>query len=217
MKMRVLFAGAGIAVIAALVLLVPMASAGDPQPLAPDQAQALISAASPVAATSVTRRVSPQEALAATSAPGALTSVAAGMTLAQAVGLAPTDGPVRSTSAMARPAKAAYYGCESNQSGWHWGLWPYDQNITDTTYWCAIYGSSITFRTTTVTATGTLCGTSWTASALISGGIGYSWFTMRASAGWSCPSDIPWITWHPSHYLDTAHNAWGNSAQVGSG
>ena len=217
MKRNVFVTGVVIAAIAALVVLVPMASAGDPQPLAPDQAQALITAPSPVASTSVTRRVSPQEALAAASAPGATTFVAPGMTLAQAVGIAPTVGPITSTSALARPAAADSQPCESNVSGWHWGLWPYDQNISDTTYWCAIYGVSITYRTTTVTASGTLCGTSWTSAALISGGIGYNWFTMRASAGWSCPSDIPWITWHPSHYLDTSHNAWGNSEQVRSG
>jgi hypothetical protein len=218
MKMRAFMTGVGIAAIAALVALVPTASAAGPQPLAPDQAQTLINAAPPVASTSVTRRVSPQEAFAAASAPGAVVSVAPGMTLAQAVGLTPTGGgPIASTSALVKPAAAAAYGCESNVSGWHWGTWPYDQNITDVTYWCAVYGVAITYKTTSVTATGTLCGTDWTSSALIGGGIGFTWFTMRASAQWACPTAIPWVTLHPSHYLDTAHNAWGNSEQVRSG
>ena len=218
MKKRVVVTGLGAAVIAALVLLVPIASAAPgPQPVAPDQAQALIGAASPVASSSVTRRVSPQEALASASAPGAVVSVAPGMSAAEAVGLATVGGPVTPGSTLVKPAAADYYGCESNVSGWHWGIWPYDQNITDTTYWCAIYGVSITYRTTNVTATGTFCGTSWASSALISGGVGYTWFTMRASAGWSCPTDIPWITLHPTHYLDTSHNAWGNSEQVRAG
>ena len=218
MKRRVFVTGVVIAAIAALVVLVPMASAGDPQPLAPDQAQALVTGPSPVSATSLTRRASPQEALAAASIPGATTTVAPGMTLSQAAGVVgPIGGTLTTTSPLVKPAAADSVACESNVSGWHWGIWPYDQNITDTTYWCAVYGVAITYRTTSVTATGTFCGTSWTSSALISGGIGANWFTMRASAGWSCPTDIPWITLHPSHYLDTSHNAWGNSDQVRTG
>ena len=40
-------------------------------------------------------------------------------------------------------------------------------------------------------AGGTLCSTNWTGSALISGGIGYSWFVMRSSAGFACPTRDP--------------------------
>ncbi len=216
--MRVFTTGLGIAAITVLVALVPVASAGTPQPLPQDQAQALISASPPVASSSVTRRVSPQEAYAAATAPGASVYVAPGMTLAQAVGLAPTVAVATPTSALTKPAlaaQAASTGCAATQSGWTWGTWPYEQTITDITYWCAITGVVITSRSTTVTATGTFCGTGWTAGQLISGGIGYTWFTMRASAGWNCPTVIPWVVLHPSHYLDTAHNAWGNSEQVG--
>jgi hypothetical protein len=217
MRIRMCTTALGIAVIAVLVALVPTASASTPQPLPPDQAQALISAPSPVTSSSVTRRVSPQEAYAAATAGGASVYVAPGMTLAQAVGLTPTVGVAAPTSPLVKPVIAAQVstGCAATQSSWSWGTWPYEQTITDITYWCAIYGVVITSRSTTVTATGTFCGTGWTSSQLISGGVGYSWFTMRASAGWSCPTVIPWVILHPSHYLDTAHNDWGNSEQVG--
>jgi hypothetical protein len=215
MRIRMCTTAVGIAAITVLVALVPMASASTtPQPLPQDQAQALISASSPVAGSSVTRKVSPQEAYAAATAPGASVYVAPGMTLAQSVGLTPTIGVVSPTKP-ALATQAASTGCVVNQSGWTWGTWPYEQTITDTTYWCVITGVMITNKSTTVTATGTLCGTGWTASQLVAGGIGYSWFTMRASAGWNCPTVIPWVTLHPSHYLDTAHNDWGNSDQVG--
>ena len=211
--------GLGVLAILMSVAFVPAASAGGPQPLSPTQAEALVNAPSPVTGSSVTRRVSPQEALAAANTPGASVSVASGMSPAQAVGIASTPGPAASTSAAvtATPAAETSAGCASTQSGWHWGTWPYDQQITDLTYWCAIYGVMITYRSTSVTASGTLCGTAWTASQLVSGGVGYTWFVTRASAGWNCPTVVPWVVLHPSHYLDTAHNDWGNSEQVGTG
>jgi hypothetical protein len=214
-----LVTGLGILAILVSVAFVPAASAGGPQPLSPTQAEALVNAPSPMAGSSVTRRVSPQEALAAASIPGASVAVASGMSPAEAVGLAPTPSPAVSTAAVAKAVSAAEAGagCASTQSGYHWGTWPYDQQITDITYWCAIYGVTITYRSTSVTATGTMCGTAWTSSALVSGGVGYTWFVMRASAQWNCPTVVPWVTLHPSHYLDTAHNDWGNSAQVGTG
>ena len=61
--------------------------------------------------------------------------------------------------------------CSAN-AAWHqWGTWPYEQRITDTTYWCAVYGGQITYRSSSVSATGTLCGSNWTTSQLISGGM----------------------------------------------
>lgn len=101
---------------------------------------------------------------------------------------------------------------------WHqWGTWPYQQRITDTTYWCAVLGNRITYRSSSVTGTGTLCATGWTASQLISGGIGYPWFTMRSSAGFSCPTVIPWITLHENRYVDVNRTDTGGTSEVGSG
>lgn len=201
------------------VAVASAAAAGRPQPLPQAQAQALIDAPAAVQSGSTTRAVSPQEALAAASIAGATVSIAPGLSLTQAVGLAPAVTLSAAPSSVVRPvgATVASVGCSSN-AAWHeWGTWPYQQRITDTTYWCAVYGDHITYTSSSVTASGTLCGTGWTSSQLISGGIGYSWFVMRSSAGWNCPTVIPWVTLHPSHHMDVSRNAWGSTSEVGSG
>lgn len=187
------------------------AGAGTPGPLDPDAAAALVSAAPAVASGSTLRRVTAAEALAAASTPGASVSVAPGLSLQQAVGASATRQAPAGAVATASPA------CWANAAWRQWGTWPYEQKITDTTYWCAVYGVRITYRSSTTTAGGTLCGVSWRSSQLVAGGIGYSWFTIRASAGFACPTVIPWVTLHPSHYEDTARNAWGGTSAVGSG
>lgn len=201
--------------IVAAVTFTSTASAGAAQPLPEAQAQALVGATAAVQSGSVTRKVSPQEALAAAALPSATVSVAPGLSLTQAVGL----GTVATPSALHPIAAAATssVGCAAN-AAWHeWGTWPYEQRITDTTYWCMVVGDHITYTSSSVTATGTICGMNWTNSQLISGGIGYSWFVMRSSAGWACSTVIPWVTLHPSHYEDISRNDWGSTAEVGSG
>jgi hypothetical protein len=103
---------------------------------------------------------------------------------------------------------------------WHqWGTWPYQQRITDTTYWCAVYGSHITYRSSTTTASGTLCAVNWRARQLIGGGVGpgFTYFTMRSSAGFACPTVIPWITLHTTHHEDVKRTDKGATTLVGSG
>lgn len=114
------------------------------------------------------------------------------------------------------PAAAENTACSANAAWRQWGTWPYEQRITDTTYWCAVYGGQITYRSSTASGSGTLCGSSWATSQLISGGIGYSWFVIRSSVGFACPTVVPWITLHPSHYEDISRNSWGSTAEVGS-
>jgi hypothetical protein len=209
----------GLAVGLAAVAFVPAAAAGGPQPAAPTEAQALISAPALVASGSVTRAVSPQEALSAASLPGAIVSVAPGLSAAQAVGLSPAVSVSTSTSSsIVRPigTTTAATACSSNAAWYEWGTWPYQQRITDTTYWCAVYGDHITYTSSTTNGTGTLCGTSWTSSQIINGGIGFSWFVNRSSAGFSCPTAIPFLSLHPSHYQDISRNAWGSTALVGA-
>jgi hypothetical protein len=206
MRVKLLVAGA----VAGLLATAGAASAkappaGGARPLPVAEATALAAAGG--SSGSTTWAVSAEEALAAASRPDATVSVVPGLSLREAVGLAPT----------AAVAAEAASGCAANAAWWQWGTWPYEQRITDTTYWCAVYGDHITYRSSSVTAGGTLCSTNWTGSALISGGIGYSWFVMRSSAGYSCPTVIPWLTLHPSHYLDVSRNAWGNSAIVAAG
>jgi hypothetical protein len=193
--------------------------------LSPDDAAALI-AAPAVSGQSATSFVDPSTALAAASIPGAVTSVETDLTLDQAVGL---DSGPSSTSTAALHGTSGGTGttslvgltqpnmCWSNAYWSRWGTWPYEQRITDTTYWCAVYGSKVTYRTSSVTGGGTLCALSWRASQLIAGGVGYPSLTLRSSAGFSCPTVIPWIVLHPTHYLDVRRDSRGGTTMVGSG
>jgi hypothetical protein len=188
-----------LAVLLAAVLVVPAAQAGNgngkAKPLDQAQAQTLVSA--PGASLGTTAgAASPRDALAAASQPGAQTQLAPGFaTPAQAI--------------------AASTGCASYQSGWGWGTWPYDQQVYDHTYYCAVTGDHITYRSTTVTTGGTLCGTESRDNWIVSGGIGYFWMVVHAQARFSCPTAVPWVTLHPTDWLETSYNAWGNAAQVG--
>jgi hypothetical protein len=179
----------------AAVVAAPAASAGKAKPLAPDQAQTLAATPGASLGTSVTP-VSKQEALSAAALPGASTALAGGYTSAAA-------------------AVAAATGCASYQSGWRWGTWPYDQEVYDHTYYCAVTGQSITYRSTTVTVGGTLCGAESRDNWITSGGIGYFWMVVHAQARFSCPTAIPYVSLHPTDWLETSYNAWGNAAQVG--
>jgi hypothetical protein len=199
-----------LAAIAATLGSAGLAVAADPTPLPPDQAEALATA--PVDTSgSTTRVVDGQTALNASAVPGADTSIESGVSAQAAVGLAPlTEGNIISAS---RPV------CWAN-AAWHqWGTWPYQQRITDTTYWCAVYASHITYRTSTTTASGTLCGVSWRSKGLIAGGVGpgFTYFTNRASAGFSCPTIIPWITIHTTHHEDVKRTDRGVTTFVGTG
>jgi hypothetical protein len=182
-----------------------------PPPMTPDDATLLATATPSVAGDSSTSAVDGTAALAAANQPGAQTSIEPGISLQAAVGLAPLTGS--SVLSSAKPT------CWAN-SMWHqWGIWPYEQKITDTTYWCAIYNNHITYRTSTTTASGTLCGVNWRAAALIGGGIGrgFTYFTNRASAGFACDTTIPWITIHTTHHVDVKRNDRGATTQVGTG
>jgi len=184
---------------------------GTPSPLPPDQAQALATAAADVPSGSSTTVVDGRTALDASAAPDALTSIESGVSPNAAVGLAPLseDNVLLAT----RPV------CWANAAWNQWGTWPYQQRITDTTYWCAVFGSHITYRTSSTTASGTLCGVGWRASALIAGGVGrgFTYFTQRASAGFACPTVIPWIVIHTSHHEDVKRTDRGVTTFVGSG
>jgi len=207
---------AGLSLLTAVVL-VPTASAAGPQLLAPAQAQALVSAVPTIQTGSVTRPASPQEALASGSTQGANVAVAPGMSASQAVGLVPLGQVSPAAPSLVQPAAAtAATSCWATTWWRQWGTWPYEQKIADTTYWCAVYGDHVTYYSSTVNGTGTFCGTSWTSSQLISGGIGYTWFVLRSSAGFSCPTVIPWVTLHPSHYTDVSRNDWGTTSEVAS-
>jgi hypothetical protein len=182
-----------------------------PPPLAPDQATLLATATPSVATGSATSPIDAMTALDAANQPGAQISIESGVSPQAAVGLDPLiEANVISAT---RPVCWA-------SSMWHqWGIWPYQQRVTDTTYWCAVYNNHITYRTSTTTASGTLCGVNWRAGALIGGGVGrgFTYFTNRASAGFACQTTIPWITIHTSHHEDVKRNDRGATTLVGSG
>jgi hypothetical protein len=167
---------------------------GRAKALDPATAQALASTPGGSLGTTV-EAVSKQEALGAAQLPGATTVVAPEYTSAAA-------------------AVADSTGCASYRSGWRWGTWPYDQLVYDHTYYCAVTGDYITYRSTVVSAGGTLCSAESRDNWVTSGGIGYFWMVVHAEARFSCPTAIPYISLHPTDWLETAYNAWGNAAQV---
>jgi hypothetical protein len=180
---------------------------GTPALLSPDDAYALATAPVPLAdqSGSSTSQVDSATALAASSLPGADTWVESDLSPEAAVGISGSLGM--------RPI------CWAN-AAWHrWGTWPYQQRLTDTTYWCAVYGSHITYRSSSTTATGTFCATGWTSTQLIAGGVGpgFTYFTTRSSAGWSCATVIPWVTIHTAHHQDVRRGDTGNTTVVGTG
>ncbi len=188
-----------------------------PSPSAPDDAQALATATASVPSGSSTTAVDGQTALNASTLPGAATSVEAGVSTQAAVGLAPLNDSDSGTNIASVPATRA--SCWASQAWHQWGTWPYQQRITDSTYWCAVFDKHITYRTSTTTASGLLCGVSWRASALIGGGIGpgFTYFTNRASANFTCQTAVPWIAIHTTHHLDTKRTDRGVTTEVGSG
>ena len=150
-------------------------------------------------------------------APRAATSVEAGVSTQAAVGLAPLNDSDGGSNIASVPATRA--SCWASQAWHQWGTWPYQQRITDSTYWCAVFDKHITYRTSTTTASGLLCGVSWRASALIGGGIGpgFTYFINRASANFTCQTAIPWIAIHTTHHLDTKRTDRGVTTEVGFG
>lgn len=186
-----------IAVLALAVVAPAAAQAGNgngkAKPLEAAQAVPLIAAPGMTDGVAVAP-VTKQEAAAAAAQSGAVTQAAPGFA-------SPTA------------ALAAANACFSWSSGWSWGTWPYSQHITDLTYYCAVYGSYITWRSTTVQASSPLCGVDWADSPIISGGIGFFWMTVQATASFSCPI-LGLVPYHKVDWLRTAYNAWGNASQV---
>jgi hypothetical protein len=189
-----------------------VADSSTPTALPPDQAQALATAPADVADGSSTAAVDGITVLNASTSSDAQTSIEEGISPEAAVGLIPLIEPgIRAST----PTRAS---CWANNMWHQWGTWPYQQRVTDTTYWCAVYNKHFTYRTSTTTASGLLCGVSWRSGGLIGGGVGngFTYFTNRASAGFSCQTIIPWITLHTTHHLDVKRTDTGLTIQVGT-
>jgi len=179
--------------------LVPAAYAGNgngngkAKPLPADQALPLINGPVTVSQSAPTP-VSKDDAIAAMTTSGASTSLAAGYTSPAA-------------------AVAAATGCAAVVSHVGWGTWPYQRDLYENTYWCAVYGDHITGYSTTVTTDQTLCSRSDADHFTYSGGVGYSWVTVQANGTWSCPI-IGVIPYSIGGWVRTAYNAWGSAAIV---
>jgi hypothetical protein len=190
--------------LAALLLAAAGSAQGAPPPgtpSSPEEAQALAAAAPDHAAQASVRRASVGEARAAAQQPGAVTE-----------GSLDTEAPsVLGARSLAR-ATATY--CWSGQVSMQWGTWPYDQHVYDHTYWCAVYGSYITYRSTNVTHGSNLCSGSGDYSFRISGGVGYSSVTIEAGAYFNCPTTIPWININRHDWLHDKYTAWGGISAV---
>jgi hypothetical protein len=181
-------------------------------PLSPAEAEALLTAPAAIPSGETATAVSPEVALAASTQPGTEISTESGSTPAEAVGL-----PAQTGTSSDFGLLASFIMCWADRAWWQWGTWPYEQRITNTTFWCAAYGSHITYSATTVTTSGTLCSTNWRADQLIGGGVGFHGMTIRASAGFACPTVIPWLTLHPTHYLDVFFGDRGRAVIIGHG
>lgn len=186
-------------------------------PLAPDDAAAL-AAVPGTTGMSDAVAVDPATALAAAAAPDADTYFDPDLTPDEAVGIEPDAGTTASDSVEdAARAAATRVLCWSNSAWEQWGTWPYEQRVTNTAYWCAQVGVKITMRTSSVTGSGTLCGINWRTSQPLAGGVGFPYFTMRSSAGFACPTVIPWVVLHPTHHIDVRRDDRSVTSFVGSG
>lgn len=183
--------------VAAALFAAPAATAGNgngkAKPLPANQALPLIDAA-PTADLSAVSPISKQQAADAMAAPGAATTLAAGYPSAAA-------------------AVGAATGCASVRAHVGWGTWPYQRDLYQYTYWCAIVGDRITSYSTVVTTDQTLCTRQNTDNFVYSGGIGYFWITGQAQATWTCPI-IGVVPYSVGGWLRTAYNAWLNAQLV---
>jgi hypothetical protein len=120
---------------------------------------------------------------------------------------------------VAREVRSESLAAEScwEHSPWtQWGTWPYQQRVTDHTYWCAVYGRYITYRAQHVLLGTSLCSHSSPYGFRISGGVNHSWVETQAGGSFSCPTTIPWFTLHYDRWFRVARNAWGNWAYTGN-
>lgn len=184
--------------VTAIVSVPPASARPDPQPLSPDQAQALATQAGGEVAGSI-HRITPQQALAAASVAGAVTETAPGLTVRQAVGL----DPVRR---LARRLESTF--CWNTSDSWWWGGWPYDRHLADYTSWCGS-GGTLTYRSSHATQSQNICNPNGTYGFKIAGGVGSSYVAFREGGYWSCPTDVPWFTMYFDDWMDIYVNGSG--------
>jgi hypothetical protein len=184
--------------VTALALAAP-AGAGPPNPLPPQAAQQAVDAVATHASTEQqqAQQMTPAEM-----------SALIGVPVGDLVG---GGGPDRSLASVHRPARSvATVYCWSFTDAWtQWGIWPYQQRVTEYRYWCGYYGGAQTYRSSSVHPGSTLCSHDSGWQSRISGGDGYTYTVVRTGASFSCPTDIPWITIHTDRWQDWRANTQG--------
>jgi hypothetical protein len=92
------------------------------------------------------------------------------------------------------------------------GYWPYHREHRAGTYWCYVYGSHITYRSTqTLWRVDPLCRREAQENHRISGGVGLTWVQIHSEVWFACHTPT-WFELHDSLWMNIAYNAWGNWA-----
>jgi len=102
-------------------------------------------------------------------------------------------------------AKHCFFATAESQ----WGVYPYQQNLSNDTYWCSMYYEYVSYRFTHIRLGSSMCSKSGAFSYRIGGGVGTNLVWVRAGGSWSC--GIPHIGgWNVDRLLDSVWQANGN-------
>jgi hypothetical protein len=136
-----------------------------------------------------------------------------------------TMGPAqRITAAQALAASKSYGRSEGNPGSgdpcWtvtitaHWGaFWPFRQFVAAHDYWCTpLLGGPLSYRSTNVTLfSDGYCSYDSPYSYRNWGGMGYTTVGYTAGGSFSCPTSIPWITYHYNRWHEDELTSWGGA------
>jgi hypothetical protein len=153
--------------------------------------------------------VSPAVAQAASQRPGALTEGSALTNVASPIG-SPVPSYVCGDGECSQDGSLDYYDVEDDRADgtlgyydysakrcWFWTLWvewgvfPYQNRISNDTYWCSMYGSYVSYRSSHVRLGKSVCTAGGANNQHIGGGIGQWYMQTRSSGTFSC--GLPYI------------------------
>jgi hypothetical protein len=106
--------------------------------------------------------------------------------------------------------------CWFNDQLWsEWGIWPYNQKVIEWRTWCNYsLGGIQYYRVSQVHLGTTVCSGSNRFQFLVSGGNGYRYSSIRTGATFTCPTYVPWFSYHYNRWQEQSCNGWGNCALV---
>jgi hypothetical protein len=152
--------------------------------------------------------VSPEVAQAASQRPGAVIEGSAPTDFAGVIGSLPTyvcgDGECSQDGSLdyydveddGADGTLGYYDYSAKHC-WFWTLWvewgvfPYQNRISNDTYWCSMYGTYVSYRSSHVRLGKTVCNAGGANNQHIGGGIGQWYIQTRSSGTFSC--GLPYI------------------------